>query len=75
MQASKQLDAANQTAAEAVNNARTVAAFSLQPQLSQLYQQQLLQPTKIVRRNSFVSGFGIGWTEGCIFALYALGFW
>ncbi len=75
MQASKRLDAADQTAAEAVNNVRTVTAFLLQPQLSQLYRQQLLHSTKIIQKNSFVSGFGIGWTQGCIFAIYALGFW
>lgn len=75
MQASKLFDSANQTAAEAVHNARTVAAFSLQPQLSQLYQQQLLQPTRSVYKNSQAAGLGFGYSQCSIYLVYALGFW
>lgn len=75
MQASALFDAANQTAAEAVHNARTVAAFSLQPQLSMLYEQQLAKPTKSIRKNSLTAGLGFGYSQACVYVIYALGFW
>lgn len=75
LQATKLFDSANQTAAEAVRSIRTVAAFSLQPQLSQLYQQQLHLPTKSIERTSHTSGIAFGASQFIIFAVYALGFW
>lgn len=75
VQASKLFDQANQTAAEAVASIRTVAAFSLQPQVSQLYKQQLVQPTKAIEKTSHTSGIGFGFSQFVIFAVYALGFW
>lgn len=75
VQASKLFDRANQTAAEAVASIRTVAAFSLQPQVSRLYQQQLVEPTKAIEKSSHTSGIGFGFSQFIIFAVYALGFW
>ena len=75
VQASKLFDSANQTAAEAVASIRTVAAFSLQPQVSQLYKQQLVQPTRAIEKTSHTSGVGFGFSQFVIFAVYALGFW
>ena len=75
LQASKLFDSANQTAAEAVNSIRTVAAFSLQAQVSDLYQQQLLEPTKAIEKTSHTSGIAFGFSQFIIYAVYALGFW
>lgn len=75
VQASKLFDNANQTAAEAVSSIRTVAAFSLQVQVSQLYEQQLVMPTKMIKRSSQTSGLGFGASQFIIFAVYAVGFW
>ena len=75
MQASKLFDAANQTAAEAVHNARTIAAFCLQQQLSGLYREQLAQPTKSIKKNSLTAGLGFGFSQSMVYAVYALGFW
>ncbi|KAA6419418.1 MAG: ATP-binding cassette transporter [Trebouxia sp. A1-2] len=74
-EASKLFDNANQTAAEAVSSIRTVAAFSLQVQVSQLYEQQLVMPTKMIKRSSQTSGLGFGASQFIIFAVYAVGFW
>ena len=74
-QASKLFDSANQTAAEAVHSIRTVAAFSLQVQVSRLYEQQLVEPTKNIEKTSHTSGLGFGFSQFVIFAVYALGFW
>ena len=75
VKASKLFDQANQTAAEAVASIRTVAAFSLQPQVSQLYQQQLVGPTKATKKSAHTSGIGFAFSQFIIFAVYALGFW
>ena len=75
LQASKLFDSANQTAAEAVASIRTVAAFGLQGQVSQLYEQQLQQPTKSIEKTSHTSGLSFGFSQFIIFAVYALGFW
>ncbi len=75
VQASKLFDSANQTAAEAVSSIRTVAAFSLQVQVSQLYEQQLVGPTKMIERSSQTSGLGFGASQFIIYAVYAVGFW
>ena len=75
VQASKLYDNANQTAAEAVSSIRTVAAFSLQVQVSQLYEQQLVGPTKMIERSSQTSGLGFGASQFIIYAVYAVGFW
>ena len=75
LQASKLFDSANQTAAEAVASIRTVAAFGLQGQVSELYEQQLQQPTKSIEKTSHTSGLSFGFSQFIIFAVYALGFW
>ena len=52
---------ANQTAAEAICNIRTIAAFGMEGQVSQLYATKLEAPTKeATKRSNAAGGCGVG---------------
>lgn len=66
---------ANQIASEAVGAVRTVTAFSMQDQVTRLYDHQLVGPTKESRWTAVVSGLGFGVSQLTIFGVFALCFW
>lgn len=67
--------AANQTAAEAFSNIRTVAAFQMETSVGALYCRLLKEPTQTSARRAQVSGLGFGFSQGAMFLTYALSFW
>ncbi|GAB4820940.1 hypothetical protein N2152v2_007986 [Parachlorella kessleri] len=66
---------ANQTAAEALSNIRTIAAFGMEHQVFNLYGEKLLGPTKEARKRASNSGIGFGFSQFAMFGVYALAFW
>lgn len=66
---------ANQTAAEAMGSIRTIAAFSMQDQICDLYNHGMVGPEKQVRKSSNLAGTGFGFSQCVMFAVYALAFW
>ena len=75
LQASELFDAANQTASEAFAAIRTVAAFSLQAPLVQVYEKLLEKPQAAVAARAHASGLGFGFSQFAVFSVYALAFW
>jgi ABC-type bacteriocin/lantibiotic exporter with double-glycine peptidase domain len=74
-QANELYDAANQTASEAFAAIRTVAAFSLQGPLVQLYEKLLEKPQVALSSRAHASGLGFGFSQFAVFSVYALAFW
>jgi len=66
---------ANQTASEAFASIRTVAAFNMEDQVADLYQEQLKEPTKSAKGRIFFAGLGFGFTQFVIFAIFCIAFW
>jgi ATP-binding cassette subfamily B (MDR/TAP) protein 1 len=66
---------AAQTLSEAIAGIRTVAAFSMQPMISRLYQDQLAGPLQRGTRKGFVGGLGFGLSNSAMFFAYALCYW
>lgn len=66
---------ANQTAAEAMGSIRTIASFSMQDQICDLYNNGIVGPEKQVRKSSNLAGTGFAFSQAVMFAVYALAFW
>ncbi|CAK4515762.1 unnamed protein product [Aphanomyces euteiches] len=62
-------------AAEAIANARTVAAFGLQQEIAARYEASLEKPLKEGVKEAHVNGFMEGIASFSMFAVYALVFW
>jgi ATP-binding cassette, subfamily B (MDR/TAP), member 1 len=73
--ADKLFSEANQIAAEALGSIRTIAAFSLQDKISNLYHQGMAGPEKEIMKRANTSGGGFGFSQFVMFAVYALAFW
>jgi ATP-binding cassette subfamily B (MDR/TAP) protein 1 len=67
--------AANQIASEAVGAINTVSAFSLQDKVTELYAEQLSEPSKKAERSSHAAGFSLGLSHFLFYGIYALAFW
>lgn len=74
-QASELFDAANQTASEAFEATRTVAAFQLADPLGRVYEGLLAKPQAAVFARAHASGLGFGFSQFAVFSVYALAFW
>ncbi|KAL4457545.1 hypothetical protein ABPG75_012410 [Micractinium tetrahymenae] len=66
---------ANQTASEAFTNIRTIAAFGMERQVSELYATKLEKPTKEAQHRSNAAGLGFASSQFITFGIYALSFW
>jgi ATP-binding cassette subfamily B (MDR/TAP) protein 1 len=66
---------ANQTASEAVTSIRTVSAFGMEDQVSDLYARLLSVPTKRSYKQANFGGLGLGFSQFVLFSIYALAFW
>lgn len=66
---------ANQTASEAFGNIRTIAAFSMEGKVAELFDAQLKKPAKESRTRALAAGAGFGASQFVLFAVYALAFW
>ena len=66
---------ANQTASEAVTSIRTVSAFGMEDQVSNLYARLLSVPTKRTYKQANFGGLGLGFSQFVLFSIYALAFW
>ena len=66
---------ANQTASEAFGNIRTIAAFSMEAKVAELFDAQLKKPAKESRTRALAAGAGFGASQFVLFAVYALAFW
>ncbi|EFN58606.1 hypothetical protein CHLNCDRAFT_34209 [Chlorella variabilis] len=66
---------ANQTASEALTNIKTIAAFGMEGQVSELYAKKLRVPTLEARRRSNTAGAGFAFGQFSLFATYSLAFW
>lgn len=74
-QADKLFAAANETAAEAFSNIRTIAAFQMEHSVGMLYSRLLQAPTQTSSRRAQASGLGFGFSQGSMFITYSLAFW
>jgi ABC-type multidrug transport system fused ATPase/permease subunit len=66
---------AGRIASEAISNNRTVASFAAHERVVARFQHALSGPLEASRKSSIVSGVAFGFSQGVIFAQYALNFW
>lgn len=66
---------ATQTATEAIGSIRTIAAFSLQDSIAELYQRAMIGPEKAIQKRASTSGAGFGFSQFIQFTVFALAFW
>lgn len=66
---------ANQTASEAMGSIRTIAAFGMQDQICELYNEGMVGPEKTVRKKANTAGMGFSFSQFVMFAVYGLAFW
>eukprot|EP00850_Spirogloea_muscicola_P001069 SM000004S14939 [mRNA] locus=s4:296552:303781:- [translate_table: standard] len=66
---------ASHVASEAVGSIRTVAAFTAEKKVLQLYQEKCAMPVQAGIRQSQVAGVGLGFANFVLFSTYALAFW
>ena len=66
---------ANQTAAEAMGSIRTIAAFGMQDQICELYNDGMVGPEKTVQKKANTAGLGFSFSQFVMFAVYGLAFW
>ena len=60
---------------ESVHGIRTVAAFDLGNSLNHLYGTRLVEPKKQGIRGGHCAGFGYGFSQAIMFAVYAFAFY
>lgn len=66
---------ANMLAGEAVGNIRTVAAFCAEQKVLDLYDRELLEPSKRAFKRGQIAGIFYGVSQFFIFSSYALALW
>lgn len=66
---------ANQVATEAIQNIRTVVAFTNEERFYQMFSVNLDEPTKMGLRTAGVSGVLVGIGQFVVFASFTLGYW
>eukprot|EP01119_Soliformovum_irregulare_P012424 TRINITY_DN322_c0_g1_i4.p1 TRINITY_DN322_c0_g1~~TRINITY_DN322_c0_g1_i4.p1 ORF type:complete len:1246 (-),score=423.44 TRINITY_DN322_c0_g1_i4:17-3754(-) len=74
-QTNKENEGANQIAIESIGNIRTVAAFTREEKLIVEYKKRLNLPRALAIRTSYTTGAILGFSEFCMYAINALGFW
>ncbi|EGC33591.1 ABC transporter B family protein [Dictyostelium purpureum] len=66
---------AGQVASEAISGIRTVASFTTEKQVVELYKKQLKGPSREGIKKAHISGFAYGFTQLILFCTYCLSFW
>lgn len=70
----KALSDASQVLTEAIYGIRTVTAFNLRTRVVGLYDEFLVGPSKLGIKKGLSAGFGFGFSQAVIFAVYAIAF-
>jgi hypothetical protein len=60
---------------EAVGQIRTVASFTKEEKLLEMYSARLEEPARLGVRKAHVSGLGFGASQFCMFAVNTIAFW
>jgi len=66
---------AGRIASEAVDNIRTVTSLGLGRHFHGLYREELKGPAKQARKSAYVSSIAFGFSEFCMFAIWAVSFY
>ncbi|KAM3337483.1 hypothetical protein P3S68_031808 [Capsicum galapagoense] len=66
---------ANQVASEAVGSIRTVASFSAEEKVVQLYKRRCEVPVRAGIKEGLLSGAGYGFSMFCLYSVYAISFY
>ncbi|KAM9968902.1 hypothetical protein ACTFIW_000305 [Dictyostelium discoideum] len=66
---------AGQVASEAISGIRTVASFTTEKQVVELYKKQQKGPSSEGIKKAHISGFAFGFTQLILFCVYCLSFW
>ncbi len=72
---SEEFASANRAASEAVLAIKTVAAFNMQANISDLYHRLLIDPAKRSEKSKRTSAIGFGFNQIVIFGIFSLAFW
>ncbi|KAK4373872.1 hypothetical protein RND71_004549 [Anisodus tanguticus] len=73
--AKKLYEDASQVASEAVGSIRTVASFSAEEKVVQLYKRKCEDPVKAGIKEGLLSGAGFGFSMFCLYSVYATSFY
>jgi ATP-binding cassette subfamily B (MDR/TAP) protein 1 len=71
----KLLENASQILSESISGIRTVTAFALRGRVVALYDGHLQPAMDNATKKGLVGGLGFGFSQGCMFVLYAIAFW
>ena len=74
-QESENFAMANRAASESIIAIRTVAAFNMQEELSNLYRRLLVMPTQKAKHRITSSASGFAFNQVVIFGIFSLAFW
>ncbi|KNC82355.1 hypothetical protein SARC_05368 [Sphaeroforma arctica JP610] len=66
---------AGSIASETVDSIRTVLAINATDEQIEQYEEELMAPYKATVKSSQIAGVGFGFSEFCMFAIWALAFW